>query len=238
MVEIKNYNKLITLLFLIFFSISNSALSNIYQTNCKTVERKNEVKSFSFVFSFERKNIVINRINKNNVKYKIKISNIIDQNNFTFNAEDNFFKLEYKPGYSYIKKINSNPNYNLISANLTGINVNCSAPKLIKTEVVAAELPKNENINGVDEEQIKKVLEQLQSGKGIDTSNLNELMGTLKKNNAQTDIDLGQLQGLLQSQSFMGQLATGGLLEKLSSEEFLKMIIEEFKKLTKQNPKN
>ena len=63
-------------------------------------------------------------------------------------------------------------------------------------------------------------------------------MGTLKKNNAQTDIDLGQLQGLLQSQSFMSQLATGGLLEKLSSEEFLKMIIEEFKKLTKQNPKN
>ena len=36
-------------------------------------------------------------------------------------------------------------------------------------------------INGVNEEQIKKVLEQLQSGKGIDTSNLNELMGTLKK---------------------------------------------------------
>ena len=61
-------------------------------------------------------------------------------------------------------------------------------------------------------------------------------MGTLQKNNAQTNIDLGQLQGLLQSQSFMGQLATGGLLEKLSSEEFLKMIIEEFKKLTKQNP--
>ena len=132
-------------------------------------------------------------------------------------------KRLYTKIYSYIKKINSNPNYNLISANLTGINVNCSAPKLIKTEVVAAELPKNENINGVDEEQIKKVLEQLQSGKGIDTSNLNELMSTLQKNNAQTDIDLGQLQGLLQSQSFMSQLATGGLLEKLSSEEFLNL---------------
>ena len=34
----------------------------------------------------------------------------------------------------------------------------------------------------------------------------------------------------------MGQLTKGGLLEKLTSEEFLKMIIEEFKKLTKQNP--
>ena len=61
-------------------------------------------------------------------------------------------------------------------------------------------------------------------------------MGTLQKNNSQSNIDLGQLQGLLQSQSFVGQLAKGDLMSKLTSEEFLKMIIEEFKKLTKQNP--
>ena len=61
-------------------------------------------------------------------------------------------------------------------------------------------------------------------------------MSTLEKNNAQSNIDLGQLQGLLQSQSFMGQLTKGNLFDKLTSEEFLKMITEEFKKLTKQNP--
>ena len=32
------------------------------------------------------------------------------------------------------------------------------------------------------------------------------------------------------------KLAKGDLMSKLTSEEFLKMIIEEFKKLTKQNP--
>ena len=34
----------------------------------------------------------------------------------------------------------------------------------------------------------------------------------------------------------MGQLTKGNLFDKLTSEEFLKMITEEFKKLTKQNP--
>ena len=33
----------------------------------------------------------------------------------------------------------------------------------------------------------------------------------------------------------MGQLTKGDLLEKLSSEEFLKMIVEEFQKLIKNN---
>ena len=222
--------------FSIFFLINNHAFANIYQTDCKTVERKNEIKSLSFVFSFERKNIVINKINNEKAKYKIKISNITDKNKFLFDAEDEFFKLEFKPGFSYLKKNNTNPQFNLVSNELTGININCSSPKLIKSEAVASELPKNDDINGISEDQIKKVLEQLQSGKEIDTSNLNELMSTLEKNNAQSNIDLGQLQGLLQSQSFMGQLTKGNLLNQLTSEEFLKMIIDEFKKLTKQNP--
>ena len=234
MVEI-NLKKII-FLFSISFLINNYASANIYQTDCKTVERKNEIKSLSFVFSFERKNIVINKINNEKAKYKIKISNITDKNNFLFEAEDEFFKLEFKPGFSYLKKNNTNPQFNLVSNELTGININCSSPKLIKSEAVASELPKNDDINGISEDQIKKVLEQLQSGKEIDTSNLNELMSTLEKNNAQSNIDLGQLQGLLQSQSFMGQLTKGNLLNQLTSEEFLKMIIDEFKKLTKQNP--
>ena len=228
--------KKIFFLFSICFFINNYASANIYQTDCKTVERKNEIKSLSFVFSFERKNIVINKINNEKAKYKIKISNITDKNNFLFEAEDEFFKLEFKPGFSYLKKNNTNPQFNLVSNELTGININCSSPKLIKSEAVASELPKNDDINGISEDQIKKVLEQLQSGKEIDTSNLNELMSTLEKNNAQSNIDLGQLQGLLQSQSFMGQLTKGNLLNQLTSEEFLKMIIDEFKKLTKQNP--
>ena len=234
MVEI-NLKK-IFFLFSISFLINNYASANIYHTDCKTVERKNEIKSLSFVFSFERKNIVINKINNEKAKYKIKISNITDKNNFLFDAEDEYFKLEFKPGFSYLKKNNTNPQFNLVSNELTGININCSSPKLIKSEAVASELPKNDDINGISEDQIKKVLEQLQSGKEIDTSNLNELMSTLEKNNAQSNIDLGQLQGLLQSQSFMGQLTKGNLLNQLTSEEFLKMIIEEFKKLTKQNP--
>lgn len=226
-------SKKIIFLFSFLFLINNHASANIYQTSCKTVERKNEIKSLSFVFSFERKNIVINKINNEKAKYKIKISNITDKNNFLFDAEDEFFKLEFKPGFSYIKKNNPNPQFELVSNDLTGININCSSPKLIKTEVIAAELPENEKMNGIDEEQIKEVLKQLQSGKKIDTSNLNELMSTLEKNNAQSNIDLGQLQGLLQSQSFMGQLTKGNLFDKLTSEEFLKMITEEFKKLTK-----
>ena len=113
--------------------------------NVKLLKKKNEVKSLSFVFSFERNNIVINKINKDNTKYKIKISKILDQNNFLFIAEDNYFKLEYKPGFSYLKKVNENSNINLVSKKLTGINLNCTKPKLIKAEVLAAELPKNEN---------------------------------------------------------------------------------------------
>ena len=224
------------LFFTFLFLIQDLAFANIYKTNCKTVEKKNSVKSLSVVFSFERKSIVVNQINNKKIKYKINISKITDRNNFLFDAEDEFFKLEFKPGFSYLKKNNLNPKFNLVSNDLTGININCSAPKLIKTEVIAAELPKDEKMNGVNEEQIKKILKQLQSGKEIDKSNLNELMSTLQKNNAQSNVNLGQLQGLLQSQSFMGQLTKGNLLEKLTSEEFLKMITEEFKKLTKQNP--
>ena len=63
-----------------FFIINNNVFlitsANIYLSNCKTVERKNDIKSLSFVFSFERENIVINKINNNKVKYKIKISKI------------------------------------------------------------------------------------------------------------------------------------------------------------------
>ena len=222
------------LFFTFLFFINDLALANIYQTKCKTVERKNYTKSLSLVFSFERKNIVINKINNDKVKYKIQITKVINPKNFEFIAQDNFFKLEFKPGFSYLKKKETNSKFNLVSNKLTGININCSAPKLIKTEVIATEFSKNENINNIDEEQIKKILEKLRSGKEIDTSNLNELMNTLEQNNNQTNIDLGQLQGLLKSKSFMGQLTKGDLLEKLSSEEFLKMIVQEFQKLIKK----
>ena len=68
-----------------------------------------------------------------------------------------------------------------MSNELKGINLNCSSPKLIKTEAVAAELPEIDNSNEINEEQIKKILEQLQSGKELDLSNMNKLMGTLQK---------------------------------------------------------
>ena len=227
-------NKILNLIYLVILSLFflNAASANIYQTNCKTVERKNEIKSLSLVFSFERKSIVISKINNEKVKYKIGISNIKNENDFVFNAEDNFFKLEYKPGFSYLEKLNPNKDFNLVSENLNGINMKCSKPKLIKSEAISAQIPNDENVNDINEEQVKKVLEQLKSGKQIDQSNLSELMSTLQKNNSQTNIDLNQLQGLLKSQSFMSQLSNGNLMEKLSSEEFLKMIIEEFKKLT------
>ena len=77
-----------------------------------------------------------------------------------------------------------------------------------------------------------------EQGKEVYKTNLNELMSSLQKNNNQSNIDLGQLQGLLQSQSFLGQLAKGDLLDKLSSEEFLKMIVDEFIKLTKSRINN
>ena len=237
MEEIKKINNFF-LIIIFSFLFNNFASANIYQTNCKTVEKKNNIKSLSFVFSFERKSIVINKINDNKIKYKINISKVIDKNNFIFNAEDKHFRLEHKPGFSYIKKNNSNPKFNLVNNDLTGINIKCSAPKLIKSEVIAAKLPKDENITEINEDQIKKVLEKLQSGKEVDEINLNELMSSLQKNNTQSNIDLGQLQGLLQSQSFLGQLAKGDLLDKLSSEEFLKMIVDEFNKLTKSRSTN
>ena len=233
MVEIKTKKKFFLLL-IIMLLISNTTFANIYLSKCKTVERKNDTKSLSLIFSFEREKIVINKINNNKVKYKIKIKKINNSKNFEFIEQDDFFKLEFKPGFSYLKKKNPNPKFNLISNELNGININCSAPRLIKTEVIATEFSKNENINNIDEKQVKKILEKLQSGKEIDTSNLNELMSSLQQNNAQTNIDLGQLQGLLQSKSFMGQLTKGDLIEKLSSEEFLKMIVEEFQKLIKK----
>ena len=220
--------------FTFLFFINDLALANIYLTNCKTVERKNDTKSLSLVFSFDRKNIVINKINNDKVKYKIQITKIINLKSFEFIAQDGFFKLEFKPGFSYLKKKNPNPKFNLVSNKLTGININCSNPKLIKTEVIASKFSEDENLNNIDEKQIKKILEKLKSGKEIDASNLNELMNTLQQNNTKTNIELGQLQGLLQSKSFMGQLTKGDLLEKLSSEEFLKMIVEEFQKLIKK----
>ena len=236
MEEINNFKKKFLFVVFIYLFFCNDLMANIYQTSCKTVESKNKVKSLSFVFSFDRKNIVINQVNNKKVKYKIAISSVENPKAFKFTAEDEYFNLNYKPGFSYLKKNNENKKFNLVSNELKGINLNCSSPKLIKTEAVAAELPEIDNSNEINEEQIKKILEQLQSGKELDLSNMNKLMGTLQKNNAQSNIDLGQLQGLLQSQSFMGQLAKGDLLNKLTSEEFLKMIIEEFKKLTKQNP--
>ena len=50
-------NKILNLIYLVILSLFflNAASANIYQTNCKTVERKNEIKSLSLVFSFERK---------------------------------------------------------------------------------------------------------------------------------------------------------------------------------------
>ena len=190
-------SKKIFFFFAFLFLISDLAYANIYHTNCKTVERKNEIKSLSLFFSFERETIVINKINNKKIKYKIEISNIKDENNFVFNAEDNYFKLEYKPGFSYLEKISPNKEFNLVSENLNGINIKCSTPKLFKAETASLQISSEENIKNINEEQVKKVLEQLKSGKQIDTSNLNQLMNTLQKNNSQTDIDLNKLQGLL-----------------------------------------
>ena len=123
---------------------------------------------------------MISKINNKKIKYKIGISNIKDEGNFVFNAEDNYFKLEYKPGFSYLEKISPNKEFNLVSENLNGINLKCS-PKLFKAENTSLQISSEENIKNINEEQVKKVLEQLKSGKQIDNSNLNQLMSTLQR---------------------------------------------------------
>ena len=44
----------------------------------------------------------------------------------------------------------------MVSNELKGINLNCSNPKLIKTEAISTELPEINNSNEIDEKQIKK----------------------------------------------------------------------------------
>ena len=103
MEEIKKYKK--KFLFLITSSLffCNNLMANIYQTSCKTVESKNKVKSLSFVFSFDRKNIVINQINNKKVKYKIGISSVENLKKFQFIAQDEYFNLNYKKFFMNLK---------------------------------------------------------------------------------------------------------------------------------------
>ena len=61
-------------------------------------------------------------------------------------------------------------------------------------------------MNGVNEEQIKKILKQLQSGKEIDKSNLNELMSTLQKNNAQSNVELRSITRITSISKFYGSI--------------------------------
>ena len=76
MEEINKFKKKFLFVVFIYLFFCNDLMANIYQTSCKTVESKNKVKSLSFVFSFDRKNIVINQINNKKVKYKIAILSV------------------------------------------------------------------------------------------------------------------------------------------------------------------
>ena len=58
------------------------------------------MKSFSMVFSFYRKSIVINKYNGQKTKYKINISQVIDTDDFIFDAKDEFYTLIFNPASS------------------------------------------------------------------------------------------------------------------------------------------
>lgn len=232
MVEIKRLIKITILILSITFFSKQIALADIYQSKCKTIKDGNSMKSFSMVFSFFRKSIVINRYNDQKTKYKINISNINDPDQFIFEAKDEFYTLIFNPASSYVIKNQSSSNNNfpkkvLIDDGLDELKINCSTPKIIKKE----NDPNSPTEAKLDEKNIQNILEKLKSNGDIENNDLNKIMKNLNTSNKNTKINPEQLQQLLKSQSMIGKLTSKDTLQKLKSEEFLKMIKEEFQKM-------
>ena len=232
MVEIKRSIKLIILILSITIFPKQITLADIYQSNCITVKKDNSMKSFSMVFSFYRKSIVINKYNGQKTKYKINISQVIDADEFIFDAKDEFYTLIFNPASSYVIKNQSNSNNSLpkkilIDEGLDELKINCTIPKIIKKESD----PNNPAEAKLDEKNIQNILEKLKANGDVENNDLNKIMQNLNASNKDTKINPEQLQQLLKSQSMIGKLTSKDTLQKLKSEEFLTMIKEEFQKM-------
>ena len=232
MVEIKRSINIIILILSIILFPKQTAFADIYQSKCKTVKDGNSMKSFSMVFSFFRKSIVINRYNDQKTKYKINISNINDADQFIFEAKDEFYTLIFNPVSSYIIKNQSSSNNSfpkkvLIDDGLDELKINCTTPKIIKKE----NDPNNPAEAKLNEKNIQNILEKLKTDGNIENKDLNKIMQNLNASNKDGKINPEQLQQLLKSQSMIGKLTSKDTLQKLKSEEFLNMIKEEFQKM-------
>ena len=233
MTKIKLIKKIFFLqLFLICFN--QLALADIYQSKCKTLEKGNTMKSFSMYFSFNKKSIVISKINDQKIKYKINITQINDANKFIFNAKDEFYTFIFNPISSYIIKnssnISNNPKKILMNKDLDEIQIKCSHPIKIKEKNKKENQKKLENDQvKLDEKNIQNILEKLKKNESIQNQDLNKILQNL--NASDTKINPDQLQELFKSKSMLGKLTSKDTLQKIQSEEFLKMIKDEFQKL-------
>ena len=232
MVEIKRSIKIIILILSITIFPKQITLADIYQSNCKTVKKDNSMKSFSMVFSFYRKSIVINKYNGQKTKYKINISQVNDADEFIFDAKDEFYTLIFNPMSSYVIKNQSNSNNSfpkkvLIDDGLDEVKIDCTTPKIIKKE----NDPNSPTEAKLDEKNIQNILEKLKANGDVENNDLNKIMQNLNASNKDTKINPEQLQQLLKSQNMIGKLTSKDTLQKLKSEEFLTMIKEEFQKM-------
>ena len=164
MVEIKRSIKITILILSITFFPKQITLADIYQSNCTTVKKDNSMKSFSMVFSFYRKSIVINKYNGQKTKYKINISQVIDTDEFIFDAKDEFYTLIFNPASSYVIKNQSSSNNSfpkkiLIDDGLDELKINCTIPKIIKKESD----PNNPAEAKLDEKEYSKYFRKIKS---------------------------------------------------------------------------
>jgi len=234
-------NKKNALVIFFIIIINSTAKADIYSTNCNIVEKQNKIKNITFVFSFNRENIVISRIDNKQVKYKLKIIEVHDKEKLIFDATDGFYTLNFKPGYSFIKKDvkitfeNLKPELKLIDETLSSLNLKCSNPRIIKKEKNAEiQKIKKKLPNKIDETGIQKIFEKLLKDNRISDNDSKALLKKLKSSGASTQIKPEQLMELLKSRSFIGRLATKENLEKFTSKDFLEEIKKEYKKLTNQ----
>ena len=224
---------------IIFFFILISFISvvknekthaNIYSADCTTVENKNEIKNISLVFSFNRESVVFTKVNNSKIKYKIEINEVIDKNNFIFNASDDFYSINFKPNFSFIKKneTNKKPKVTLISNNLSSINIKCSTPKLIKEESDIKKVQKK-----TEEVDVSNIMKKLQNNSEIGEIDLNKIMNSFNKSDGSSKMDMSQLKDLLKSRNIISQLTSEKTLDKIKSKEFLEMLKNEFNNITK-----
>ena len=206
--------------------LKNAGISNVHLV----ARNENEVKNISLVFSFNRKSVVFTKINNSKIKYKIQINEIINENDFTFNASDEFYSINFKPNFSFIKKINTNdkPKVTLISNNLNSINIKCNKPKLIKEENNIEKVQKK-----TEEIDVANIMSLLQNNSEIGEIDLNKIMSSLNDGNGSSKMDMSQLKDLLKSRNIISQLTSEKTLNKIKSKEFLEMLKNEFNNITK-----